>query len=139
MPVAPSNVKVAVLLCRDRMILPALSPFSTAYLARRQAQTRATSLPPSPDFYFKRGSSGEAAWLAAQTPALGGIVRLPVLQESELAAVEIPEVVSEGPIDSLNRWPDRVLYLMKKEKDGWRLPSVELKSDELLHEVFLYF
>ncbi|KAL3899262.1 MAG: hypothetical protein SGCHY_002178, partial [Lobulomycetales sp.] len=104
-----------------------------AYLARRQA-IAADTLPPSPDFHFKKGSQGLRQWEAAASTK-GPVVRIPALQMAELDAIEPRSLAPDAAPSDLLRHPHEQLYLLTRSPgSGWQLPSTALMDGELLHE-----
>lgn len=148
---APSSPKthVGILLKRDPVILRSLSEFEHAYYQYREALEQAESRPFSHEFYFKKGSTAEQRWQAAQEAAAAAAERLengqpPLVQprDEELSGLKraerITEVDKKGDVRSLDRALDRTLYLVVKrpENEGsWELPAGALEDEEMLHEV----
>ncbi|KAJ3163451.1 54S ribosomal protein L17 mitochondrial [Geranomyces michiganensis] len=138
---------VGILLKRNPVILRPLTDFEHAYYAYRDSLQQGEARPFDPEFYFKKGSTAEQRWFAAQETAVEktpqGTVRLVQPREEELATLETASRTTAADeardMKSLDRALDRTLYLVVRRAAGprkgeWQLPSGQMQGDELLHE-----
>ncbi|KAJ3173602.1 54S ribosomal protein L17 mitochondrial [Geranomyces variabilis] len=144
---AASPPYVGILLKRNPVILRQLTEFEHAYYAYRDSIQQGEARPFNPEFYFKKGSTAEQRWFAAQESAVektpSGTIQLVQPREEELSALETASRTTAadaaGDMKSLDRALDRTLYLVVRRASGprkgeWQLPSGQIKDDELLHE-----
>ncbi|KAJ3023235.1 54S ribosomal protein L17 mitochondrial [Thoreauomyces humboldtii] len=142
-----STAHVGILLKRDPVVLRDLTPFEHAYYAYRDSLEQGEARPFNPDFYFKKGSSAEQRWTAAQQAAVPqrGEVKPRLVQPRDeeisnlAAASRVTEADAKKDMKSLNRALHRTLYLVTRKASGpakgkWELPSGRVEGDEVLRE-----
>ncbi|KAI8917074.1 39S mitochondrial ribosomal protein L46-domain-containing protein [Powellomyces hirtus] len=144
---ASQKPHVGILLKRDPIILRQLTEFEHAYYAYRDSIEQGESRPFNPEFYFKKGSTAEQRWLAAQESATektpSGKLRIVQPRDEEVGSLDAANRATEADakkdMKSLDRALDRTLYLVVKRAAGpmkgtWQLPSGALEADEVLHD-----
>lgn len=122
------KLNAAVVLTRAPLLTPRLHPFEEAFKAyNHELQSRLAGEFPI-DFYFKKGSVGEQKWL----------------EEGYIAPTLAPrkEWIEDEQIQSIDRFPDRSLYLLlggnantateqqQQQQDGWRFPQGQVDDSE---------
>ncbi|KXS17087.1 hypothetical protein M427DRAFT_54743 [Gonapodya prolifera JEL478] len=133
-PAASSSheVKVGVILKRDPIVLPRLSPFEEAYFRYKDTAADATAEALPTAFYFKQGSIAEQEFRERGTRGKG-----PSAAEGNLDSGEVTRTAEEGNLKSWNRALDRTLYLVVKkprQDHAWQFVQGGVESDELLHQ-----
>ncbi|KAI9088327.1 39S mitochondrial ribosomal protein L46-domain-containing protein [Phlyctochytrium arcticum] len=137
-----SSVHVGILLKRSPVILRTLTPFESAYYAYRESLELSEASSFKLEFYFKKGSTAEQRWFAAQEAADEEIKKLGVPvqpRDEELSHIELAgretEADRSGDKKSLERMLERTVYLVVKRPSGeWEFPAGPLEEAEVLHE-----
>jgi large subunit ribosomal protein L46 len=119
------SVKVGLLLTRNPIILPALSPLTTVYLAYKDSKSLDAARPFLKEFYYKKGTTAAAQFDALQSKK--EIVVQPKLKEFVVAPT-----FKTDDFNSLDRQMDKHVYLCLKSDGNWTLPAGQVSSTELL-------
>ena len=113
-----------ILLKRAPILTRTLDPLSASYLADSLGQSH---LPFVSEFYFKKGSTAEQKWHAAQSS--GDHSGDQLVQVEEQVALAPRESPADDDVKSLDRLRERSLFLMIKESQSWKLLSGPLEKE----------
>ncbi|RKP14956.1 NUDIX hydrolase domain-like protein [Piptocephalis cylindrospora] len=136
--------KAGIVLTRPPIILPEPNRFAKLYYAHRQGQADDMAAPFPVDFYFKKGSIAEKAWMekeAAAGKTKGGRdLEATIAPITEVGGVTLEPRENNkrnGDVRSLERHLDRTLYLIVKKprtEHAWAMPQGLVEGEEQLHE-----
>ena len=123
-------IRAGLLIKRIPQITHNLDKLSHAYYLYKTSLAQDNARPFEKEFYFKKGSLGEAKWIAENADKSGSQVRQP--REN----LDLPSDRSVKATDtkSLDRKLDGTLYFIVKKEDDWEFADAELKEEEFLHE-----
>jgi large subunit ribosomal protein L46 len=125
------HISVGILLKRNPLILPQLSPFEHSYALYKDEQIRNLSRKLESGFFFKKGSLAEQKYLkySESRHEKGENV---VFHSEEIAQLERKMTFEkDGDLKSLQRFVDKALYLLIKGEDGkWKFPETDISNEE---------
>lgn len=138
-----NRIFASVILSRAPQITRDSTPFERAYFDYKEKLERqqASSFPT--EFYFKKGSLAERRWKDEENARRAAMTTdLPlsdVPKEEDPTtkadkAARTTEADQTKNVKSLDRALQRTLYLVLKDKEGWRFPQGQLDKQEYLHE-----